>query len=53
MNIAEYTRVRMDDKRAAQEREQVLTDMKRAYVTGIGWCWMSDGEIIEIIDVCV
>jgi hypothetical protein len=22
----------------------------RAYITGIGWCWMADGEILEIID---
>ena len=26
-----------------------LPQAKRAYVTGVGWCWMSDGEIIEVI----
>lgn len=24
-------------------------EAKRAYVTGVGWCWMCDGEIIEVI----
>ena len=23
--------------------------MYKAYVTGIGWCWIEDGEIIEVI----
>jgi hypothetical protein len=24
--------------------------MYKAYVTGVGWCWMQDGEIIEVIE---
>lgn len=22
---------------------------QRRYVTGVGWCWMIDGEVIEVI----
>jgi len=21
----------------------------KAYITGLGWCWMHDGEVIEVI----
>jgi hypothetical protein len=24
--------------------------MSKQYVTGIGWCWVEDGEVIEIIE---
>ena len=23
---------------------------QKAYVTGVGWCWMNDGDIIEVIE---
>lgn len=23
---------------------------RRQYVTGIGWCWMQDGEVIEVVE---
>lgn len=30
-------------------REITENNAQRAYVTGVGWCWMCDGEIIEVI----
>lgn len=24
-------------------------EAKHVYVTGVGWCWIRDGEIIEVI----
>ncbi len=50
MALAECIRARMDEERAAEEREVALADMQRIYVTGVGWCWMMDGEIIEVIE---
>lgn len=31
------------------ERDEVNHPYVKAYVTGLGWCWMSDGEVIELI----
>lgn len=30
----------------ANDTEEVAAQV---YVTGVGWCWMRDGEIIEVI----
>lgn len=24
--------------------------MYKAYVPGVGWCWLEDGEVVEVID---
>ncbi|MCB1875793.1 MAG: hypothetical protein KDH88_07460 [Chromatiales bacterium] len=39
-----------DERRTASDLSQDGEPNRyRAYVTGIGWCWMADGEIVEVI----
>lgn len=39
-----------DEARALDNGTEMIESLAtRRYVTGIGWCWMEDGEIIEII----
>lgn len=53
--------IEMTDKRTIQEqdnkpgllavhdRQAINPNVRCGYVTGIGWCWMCEGEIIEVI----
>ena len=38
-----------EDVLQAQYSPQPETNTARVYVTGVGWCWMCDGEIIGIM----
>jgi hypothetical protein len=33
-----------------EQPKNPLTDATRCYVAGEGWCWMVDGEVIEVIE---
>lgn len=41
---------RREDTQAAVSLEQCHQQMSKGYLPGTGWCWMQDGEIIEVID---
>ncbi len=31
------------------EDKDMADPMRKCCVTGVGWCWMQDGEIMEVI----
>jgi hypothetical protein len=49
VQISDWLDEAVVDKALAAATEAEQSQARQCYVTGVGWCWMQDGEIIEVI----